>query len=411
MTRLARSKGTRLAFYKVLGAANTLGQFTVADLIRYADVTKEAVSQVISRNKDLFTEIGQINQIDRKRGRPVKRLKLSDQHRDEVNRILGELYEDLRKLIPVEPPPEEEDRDQLELLLAEEILLDRLPAVVDIDERSELLKIAKRHFETDAERIRRSPEHDHHRRLVDALLEFTMLDLQVRQGVSVYCLMPSLAMALQRIRSVCRQLSVDLQENVAFWLRQNPLLARLPWKVEQPVPARAQSAGGRTTIPVGKNFPLLPQMVAGPLGMPLSAYEFDWSPLLGVNLIRMDETDDDEAFLVEHVCKEMRVLQPVTADSVLKVGEPQSGGLSLIAINSGGRASVDPALKLVHVLRKKTHDVCVLDVAEQGKFREQLYLDGAQYVGNAVQISRDELLTAVAPLRYAEGARNWYYLR
>lgn len=144
------------ATYRVLGAALSLGEFTVPALARFSGVNDNTVWSVVRRHATLFVASGETESTGARGGQPRKYC-LTDAQRQEIRKRLHMLYKELTPIVE-ESTQAGAGNIPAGLLVAEDIYLRKLLPAAGVEKKT-LLKLAHasaRSGVKEAERLLRS---------------------------------------------------------------------------------------------------------------------------------------------------------------------------------------------------------------------------------------------------------------
>jgi phosphoglucosamine mutase len=198
--------------YRTLGAMLALGDFSVAEIAALAQVGKSTVRTVLRRENDYVERVGP-QHTGRRGGQPV-RWRLRSGAREAIRATLLEL-ENLGAGSWLDDPAAPES-PKAAVLAAEDVLLRLAPMASDVNERAELIKLARAQVETAEGTL--TPQQEtvsisDHLRVVRLLLD---LEEEMEQSIT----RPQSAGVLEQ--SITRPESAGVQERV--WQVSHDLL-------------------------------------------------------------------------------------------------------------------------------------------------------------------------------------------
>lgn len=408
--------GLRFDRYKVLGAAYALSRFTVSDLVEYTQVASGTVRTILNRDSKFFRAMGKVPQ---KRGRPQNQYELCKESVIELDGLLGTIHNELREIRPTDVSTEphkteaESDKSELDLLATEQILLDEIPSVKDVSHRRKLLRIAEDYRENHRD-DEQAPHLIPRWQIIDSLLELSRLELLWEMGTNLFFFGRFLFRVLSTIRDLLPSLESDLQKEIRQRLRNSALLTQLNgYLSDSDVPSEKTSDVEENLF---EKPSYLPQVAISKSHSPWSGAvsanqtasqtmlrASDFSSACRVNLVQADATDRESQNLVDHVCvqfgPESSKFSLHEFENCQFDKELRKAPLSLLAVNSANLGS-KRVLEIASEMSAHTQDVCVLDVSAKLDLRDELCSLGANYVGAALRLNRQGMLTAVPYLEY-----------
>ncbi len=220
---------------KILAAAQKLQTFTTDSLADYAQVRRDNVSQVLSRNKEFFE---QAETQRGKRGRPITRYRVKPDQADVLAREISTVQKEVGLLGSMRP-----DEDVTpDLLAAESFILDQFPEARTHEEQIEIVQNVLKHLTNDRQ-LAPAAVGSPRRKVVNALWGLSCNELAAQRIPSNSRLLAyvrpgslygnlSMGHVLQEILPEMLNLAPDYQKEVVARLGKSPLLLSRPPRIE-----------------------------------------------------------------------------------------------------------------------------------------------------------------------------------